>query len=114
MGRGGDPQAEKEWSFIVLAQQGHFDKNKKVSINLNTIFLNPLDTQMMEGANKLDQLFRSNVGLSNFIKLFADGIERGEFEALLVKSPPVPRGGTVEATSVIFLTKQQLLELDIN
>ena len=101
---------ETEWTIAILAQKSALDSGPEVQLGSTTIS----SPEGLEGARKVLDLFSTDFKTWNaFMRLFADGIERGEFDAYLVTTVPISVGESVPISAAVTLTKDSFLELVI-
>jgi hypothetical protein len=101
-----DPDKEPTWKVLVLRQRG----STKTSFQLGPAELGPKST--ISSAQKLLDLYSAaRPTLLEFLRRYADRVEKGELEAHLLATTPVKQGDSVPIKAGVLLTKQGLLEL---
>lgn len=101
-----DPDKETTWKVVALRQRG----STKTSFQLGPAELGPKST--ISSAQRLLDLYSApRTTLIEFLRRYADRVERGDLEAHLLATPPVKQGDSVPIKAAVLLTKQRLLDL---
>ncbi len=96
------------WPVLVLGSKSALVRTTKIT--LGSAELSQETT--IESASKVLDLYSADVETKlNFFHLYADGIERGEFEALLIMVKDVQEGEIISILAAVTLSKQSFLEL---
>ncbi|MGQ0733204.1 MAG: hypothetical protein ACT4QD_06055 [Acidobacteriota bacterium] len=100
-----DPDKETTWKVMVLRQRG----STKTSFQLGPAELGPKST--ISSAQRLLDLYAAPRDLIEFLRRYADRVEKGELEAYLLATPPVKQGESVPIKAAVSLAKRGLLDL---
>lgn len=101
-----DPDKETTWKVLVLRPSG----SKKTSFQLGATELGP-KSSISSAQRVLDLYSATRATIVEFLRRYADRIEKGELEAQLVAMPPVKQGDNVPIKAAVALTKKGLLDL---
>ncbi|MBZ5535065.1 MAG: hypothetical protein LAO31_03840 [Acidobacteriia bacterium] len=100
------PEKETTWKVLVLRPSG----STKTSFQLGATELGPKST--IASAQKVLDLYSADrATIVEFLRRYADRIDKTGFEAQLVAMPPVKQGARVPIKAAVRLTKQGLLDL---
>jgi hypothetical protein len=101
-----DAEKEKTWKVLILRPSGP----TKTSFQLGATELGP--KSKISSAQKVLDLYSANrATVVEFLRRYADRVDKGELEAQLVVVPPVKQGDEVPVKAAVVLTKQGLLDL---
>ena len=103
-----NPEAEKEWTILVLASKSALAETGSVILGGAT---HSKETTVEESIKVLELYGAEQATFLNFLRIFADGVDRGEFEALLMKTAPIPTGKELPIRAAVSLTKEGFLEV---
>lgn len=101
-----DPDTQRTWQVVVLRQTG----STKTSIQIGPAELGP-KSSMSSARTLLDLYSAPRTTLLEFLRRYADRVEKGELEARLPATAPVKQGDSVPIQAAVVLTKKGLLDL---
>lgn len=98
--------AEATWKVLILRARG----STKTSFQLGAAELSP-KASISSASKVLDLYDADRATLVQFLRRYADRVEKGEFEAFLAAIPPMKEGERVALEAAVALTKGGLLDL---
>ena len=100
---------DSEWIVVILAKE-----NALSGAELKLGQTKLPNANSFDAAKLVLRLFSAKQEeRDTFFRLYADGIDQGDFEAFLVKTAPIGKGASVPLSNATSLTKQEFLDLVI-